>query len=531
MYQRKRTDETAEGVASDYEEGECSDQEFDEEELLHEPLQQSERYDCHDNGQVSQNNTVKYVDSEIQFNFRENPSDEQEQEQRAAKLLADNPGLGNYFQKLFQKGVQQEVNKQWKNKTGNDESMKEKIYTGQSNIANSEETPLKTNQVHLVKSPSDTTIYAPALRKLNSNVDPSITEEVMEKISNFVESVRLETQQRSTPNRVLVQAEDQPSTSRPASISQRIVVNKCTGQPTEQEIDQARKQVIEAEKYSASQDPPPKGLNNLCYDKFLDCDIDLIKRGVDDNIDDDDYFHMICHVDKALKAHIEQGEFVELERLLPKKRNSRGGFTDDGRLEWVTHDGMTYLTPVQDKDNQINGIRRWEQAFRIYASIYCAANPTRTGEIWQYIHTINSIASTYQWDNVQHYDTVFRQMMGDRPERNWSKTYVQLWQLALRDLIQRNGNSTHFSGKLMANQNKDRGQNQSQKKKDWRDNCCWRFNRTGKCDKSNCPFDKRCSYCGMWSSHGSNTCRKRLGIDKQASSSQSSQNNATGKKN
>ena len=101
--------------------------------------------------------------------------------------------------------------------------------------------------------------------------------------------------------------------------------------------------------------------------------------------------------------------------------------------EWVSEDGMTYLAPAQDKDNQINEIRRWEQAFRVYAAIYCAANPTRSGEIWQYIYTINTAASMYQWDNVQYYDTVFRQMMSEKPGRSWAKTYVQLWQLALKD--------------------------------------------------------------------------------------------------
>ena len=105
---------------------------------------------------------------------------------------------------------------------------------------------------------------------------------------------------------------------------------------------------------------------------------------------------------------------------------------------------MTFLAPAKDRDSQINGIRRWEQAFRIYAAIYCSANPTRSGEIWQYIHTINSAASTYQWDSVQYYDSVFRQMMAERPGRSWSKTYYQLWQLALKDHLPKNnqgGNS------------------------------------------------------------------------------------------
>ena len=155
-----------------------------------------------------------------------------------------------------------------------------------------------------------------------------------------------------------------------------------------------------------------------------------------DEGDDDDYFHLTCHVDCAMKAKIERGEFVELERLLPKSKNA-----NENRFEWTTRDSLTFITPVQDRDHKINGIRHWEQAFRVYAAIYCNANPERSGEIWQYIYAINSAASSFQWDNVSQYDMTFRQMMSERPNRSWAKTYMQLWQLTLRDPIQKNSNS------------------------------------------------------------------------------------------
>ena len=108
----------------------------------------------------------------------------------------------------------------------------------------------------------------------------------------------------------------------------------------------------------------------------------------------------------------------------------RKRINEENRLEWVTKDGMTFLAP-QEKESKITGIRKWDQAFRTYAAIYCNANPGRAGELWQYIYTINSAASSYQWDNVAYYDYTFRQMMSERPHSNWGKTYAQLWQLAL----------------------------------------------------------------------------------------------------
>ena len=132
----------------------------------------------------------------------------------------------------------------------------------------------------------------------------------------------------------------------------------------------------------------------------------------------------------TLKIESKEVNTLNLECLLPKKRNAK---VDENRLEWVSKDGMTFLAPMQDKEFKINNVRRWEQAFRVYAAIYCNANPTRAGEIWQYIHVINNAASTYQWDNVSYYDATFRQLMAEKPGRRWSKTFVQLWQLALKD--------------------------------------------------------------------------------------------------
>ena len=104
-------------------------------------------------------------------------------------------------------------------------------------------------------------------------------------------------------------------------------------------------------------------------------------------VSDDDFFHLTCHIEPSLIHKIEKGEFVELEKLLPKDKI--GDNKEEGRLEWVQHDGGTFLVPAQ-RDGKTNGFRRWEQAFRAYATIYCGANPQRSKEIWQYITVINT---------------------------------------------------------------------------------------------------------------------------------------------
>ena len=58
-------------------------------------------------------------------------------------------------------------------------------------------------------------------------------------------------------------------------------------------------------------------------------------------------------------------------------------------MEWVQRDGSMFLVPAR-KESRINSFRRWEQAFRLYASIYCDKNPFRAKEIWQYISVIQT---------------------------------------------------------------------------------------------------------------------------------------------
>ena len=222
---------------------------------------------------------------------------------------------------------------------------------------------------------------------------------------------------------------------------------------------------------------------------------------------DDDFFHVTCHIDGNLKEKIERGEFVDLERLLPKDRNSFIG--EDKRMELVSKDGMTYFSPVQDRGSRISSIRKWEQAFRVYAAIFSKAQPHRASEIWQYVYVINLAANSYQWQNVSFYDVTFHHLMSQKPRRSWVKTYVQGWNLTMTDPLGKGTNIQNHQRFSPSNkqgfQHKGDGKNKS-----WRDYCCWRFNKN-KCKNGNeCDWEHRCTYCGAWG-HGYFNCRKRLG--------------------
>ena len=173
---------------------------------------------------------------------------------------------------------------------------------------------------------------------------------------------------------------------------------------------------------------------------------------------------MMCHIDGALKSKIQNGEYVDLERLLPKDRGGCGGkidFEDESKVELVSKCGHTYFKPI--KESQINGLHKWEQAFRVYAAVYTESNPHRCGEIWQYVHTINVTASSYQWHNIAYYNMMFRQLMAYKPQHSWSKIYHQGWNLAMRDPL---GSGKVQQNMLSGGASTSNGQSVT-KQKDW----------------------------------------------------------------
>ena len=376
--------------------------------------------------------------------------------------------------------------------------------------------------ISTVKSPSDTTIYAPAFnQKLNSPMVEFLNDlasnaqqinqsrplivpgkvgdntsivgsradgDITNQIINFIKGIRVET------------------AASPAGVIKEPV--PTTSNTREDQIEVARKKandsIIEAERFKAAVNAPPGTTQINISNRLSDLDID------------DQFFHVTCHLDDGLKGKIEQGEFVELDRLLPKVRNGRAGSQNEHKMDLIYKDGHSYFVPA-GSDNRITGIRKWEQAFRIYATVYSQANPLRAAEIWQYVHTINTAAGSYTWDNVSQYDVTFRHLMSQYPNRSWAKIYQQMWSLSMRDPIQRNnyqhrnahgnsfGNNSFSGGHGQGSSQHKPTQNTQNKPK--KPNYCWTFNK-GHCKAgASCNFVDRCSYCDA-ADHGLNACQK-----------------------
>ena len=324
-----------------------------------------------------------------------------------------------------------------------------------------------------VKSPSDTTIYVPALNKRSNNGGPNNvnTTNIADNIANFVEGICLADEQRGSPVSPLMRGNGERRLS----------------QEEQLRLDEARKKaersIVQAETYKELITEPPGEHRNLLFDKEGlmnqvrgavgdpavgqgQCNVNLAPPIIGDTggLTDDNFFHLMCHVEQSFISKIEKGEFIELEKLLPKERKKRG--MSDNRLEWIQSEGGTFLAPVADRLNKISNFRRWEQAFRVYATIYCGANPNRSREIWQYVSVINTAASSFIWDNVYEYDVIFRHLMAFNPARSWAVTYGQMWNICMKDpLPQRFGQNSRGGNSFFRNGNNSHSNAGGTKKK------------------------------------------------------------------
>ena len=183
-------------------------------------------------------------------------------------------------------------------------------------------------------------------------------------------------------------------------------------------------------------------------------------------------------------------------------------------MEWIHQDGKTFLAPVVSKVGKITNVNKWDQAFRIYATIYCGANPSRSKEIWQYVSIIHTAANSFIWDNVASYDYTFHHLMEFNPQRSWATTYTQMWNLTMREPLTKNnfvrttgspGFSAQGGGVNLVGFNSGQSGHKNNRPKS---NYCWSFNKGQKCKfGKSCRFIKRCSYCDG-GNHGRYNCSK-----------------------
>lgn len=204
---------------------------------------------------------------------------------------------------------------------------------------------------------------------------------------------------------------------------------------------------------------------------------------------DNKLFALAVHVDKATKIKIENGEFVDLSKLLPHDKVLPDDEFD--KVEIVSKDGKPAFNPVVDKDTAIiNSFKKWEAAFDVYAGIFVKAHPRCGPEIFEYKHTIRKALESFVWSSIYAYDKVFRTHMETNKGRTWGKKIKDAW-------------SDHVHMHLSKATSPNTDTLSARKRK-----CCRYFNKNGHCTKGGqSEFDHQCSVCFMFG-HGKYNCRK-----------------------
>ena len=235
----------------------------------------------------------------------------------------------------------------------------------------SQVTPCHKRKNSIVKSPSDITLYRPALRKdipnvsdnrlpiFDNSAQKNVNSGIIDKISTFVEKMRVSSRSRSRD----------PETNRSLDCENRTSRSPCADRSDESHRDPAEQLILDAEKFKASVSAPSQGKDTV---GLSEAKLDKLLKYIEDT-QDEEFYHVTSHVDLRIKQKIQRGEFVELELLIPKNRGQLAK-EDDRLQQFVTKSGSTYWAPP-DREVRISNIRKWEQSFHVYAAIYCQSNP------------------------------------------------------------------------------------------------------------------------------------------------------------
>ena len=262
------------------------------------------------------------------------------------QLLLDNPELKRLFNQMIDERIKATQQGETSNSTllsTTTPKSADKATTGKQ----------RTNFNKGVKSPSDTTIYVPALaqRSMPRGTLGNIGS-ALKMLRNRGESLQIKSGSGDVfDNSAMI---DQISTfvdEVRAEQSSGVRASEVVVPGRQQALKRGENSILEAEKFKAVVATPP-GRNDHIFlsnqEPVVGCaQVSCAQESKNDL--DDAFIHIISHIDQSMKTKIENGEYVDLDKLLPKERHSMSHMMNDfEQLEWVRGDSGTFLVPAQN---------------------------------------------------------------------------------------------------------------------------------------------------------------------------------------
>ena len=137
----------------------------------------------------------------------------------------------------------------------------------------------------------------------------------------------------------------QPGTSRDRDVM--VPGEEIDNQDLRSAREHTDKVILDAEQFNATINAPQGKLADMR--NFVEVD-ERVQR-LRDLDNDDDFFHVTCHLDSHLTGKIQRGDFVDLECLLPKEKGGMLDMRDENVMELISKGGATYFAPkTHDSD-------------------------------------------------------------------------------------------------------------------------------------------------------------------------------------
>ena len=198
--------------------------------------------------------------------------------------------------------------------------------------------------------------------------------------------------------------------------------------------------------------------------------------------------YLSAHVPPKIVEKIIRGEYVEFGSLIVENQ-----LPEDQRFELVSSDGGVPKYKPVSQSKKIDSWNRWQQAFRVYFSIYTVAYPSRITGLLEFENLIQVLSTRYPWNSVYNYERKFRIALSSETNPKWG---VPDNVLMTTDLLAPMGKEKPGPGPVKGQaQNRQMG-----------GQICFAYN-AGKCTYGDrCKFEHRCSRCKKYG-HSELTCR------------------------
>ena len=193
--------------------------------------------------------------------------------------------------------------------------------------------------------------------------------------------------------------------------------------------------------------------------------------------------HPICaHVPDKLLNSIRAGYYVNFNELLSvtEVQDVSLSILSSGKVELRNKSKFTAISTLD----------QWCQAFLVFASVYGESFPHCQTALFRYMSSVLTIARNFSIEAAVKYDADFRQLKSKSPTLPWDVIHQELYLLAASKVA-------------------------VPKKQLFRapttNPCppgyCFRFNSTGNCSRSMCPFKHQCFRCQ--GPHGAKYCNPK----------------------